>query len=46
MSGILRTGFFLETQDARDILVTNRRNLDPRSKLGSDTAYRLARLPY
>src|SRR5215468_2570551 len=47
MSGIepaLGTGFFLETQDAHNILVTNRHNLDPRGKLGADTAYRLGRL--
>jgi hypothetical protein len=34
---VLGTGFFLETADGHNILVTNRHNLDPRSKLGSDT---------
>jgi hypothetical protein len=38
------TGFFLETQDGHNILVTNRHNLVPRGKLGSDTAYRLGRV--
>jgi hypothetical protein len=41
---VVGTGFFLETQDAHNILVTNRHILDPRSKLGTDTAYRLARV--
>lgn len=41
---VVGTGFFLETLDAHNILVTNRHNLDPRSKLGNDTAYRLGRV--
>ena len=39
---VVGTCFFLETQDAHNILVTNRLLPDPRSKLGADTAYRLA----
>jgi hypothetical protein len=41
---VVGTGFFRETHDGHNILVTNRHILDPRSKLGSDTAYRLARV--
>jgi hypothetical protein len=41
---VLGTGFFLETAEARTVLVTNRHNIDPRMSLGAETGYRLTRL--